>query len=110
MRYWISSVILLFLFASCDSVQNRLNQLENIEPGAILVFYNGERYIPQMVVSVNPKQSVDTQEYMFNFINECPEREQILAEEFEESFILTYEYQELERLVEEESIIKIYPK
>ena len=110
MRYWISSLVLISVLLSCESVENRLKQFESIKPGSILVFSHDGRYVPQKVVHIRENDYIHTYEYEYHFLHKCPDRDQILDKEFEETFFLIYEYEQIELMIKEERIVRIYTK
>ena len=109
MRNWFSSLIILFIVVACEDTDSRLEQFQNISKGDVYVFFDGEFYIPQRVVEVHEHQ-VEFHSYQFNFIKACPEESQIIDNEFDTNFVLSYEDVEIENLISTGKIVRIYSK
>lgn len=76
--------------------------------GHVYIFHYDNLYEPMRLDSISSNQ-LFMRNYLFQFTDAIPERDQILANEFDLNFYAIYEKDEIFRLRKAGQLVKIYP-
>lgn len=100
----LGGLFILSLFGGDDTAR----LIKEPKEGQIYIFEEDNVYAPMRIDSIG-EQHVYMRNYLYFFTDAIPERDQILAQEFDLAFFAIYEQSELNRLFEEGQLVKIYP-
>lgn len=103
-QLFVLSTTLLFFFFACSSDQAFI---DNPVSGDIYIFEENEVFYPVMVDSISEK-TIFCVNSRFKFVDAIPTLKDLPKHDFDFSFHLMYERDELKRLYESGQIIEVY--